>query len=50
MMSAASYEWFEMQFLRFKHLFAKVQSGNLDKNTEGVVSKKNEDELHRVSN
>ena len=30
MMSAASYEWFEMQFLRFKHLFAKVQSGNLD--------------------
>ncbi len=26
MMSAASYEWFEMQFLRFKHLFAKVQS------------------------
>ena len=32
MMSAASYEWFEMQFLRFKHLFAKVQSGNLDKN------------------
>ena len=31
MMSAASYEWFEMQFLRFKYLFAKVQSGNLDK-------------------
>ncbi len=31
MMSAASYEWFEMQFLRFKHLFTKVQSGNLDK-------------------
>ena len=30
MMSAASYEWFEMQFLRFKHIFAKVQSGNLD--------------------
>lgn len=27
MMSVASYEWFEMQFLRFKHLFAKVQSG-----------------------
>ena len=35
-MSAASYEWFEMQFLRFKHLFAKVQSGNLDKNTKNV--------------
>jgi peptidoglycan/LPS O-acetylase OafA/YrhL len=27
--SAASYEWFEMKFLKFKHLFAKVQSGNL---------------------
>lgn len=42
MMSAASYEWFEMQFLKFKHLFAKIQSGNLEKNTEGSVSKKNE--------
>ncbi len=28
-LSAASYELFEMQFLKFKHLFAKVQSGNL---------------------
>jgi peptidoglycan/LPS O-acetylase OafA/YrhL len=27
-LSAASYEWFETQFLKFKHLFAKVQSGN----------------------
>lgn len=43
MMSAASYEWFEMQFLKFKHLFAKIQSGNLEKNTEGSVSKKNEE-------
>lgn len=42
MMSAASYEWFEMQFLKFKHLFAKIQSGNLEKNTEGSVSIKNE--------
>ena len=31
--SAASYEWFEMQFLKFKHLFAKVQSGNLKEKT-----------------
>ncbi|MBL7818437.1 MAG: acyltransferase [Saprospiraceae bacterium] len=52
MLSAASYEWFEMQFLKFKHLFAKVQSGNLDKksehkkqgmgqNTEGVFGQQN---------
>ncbi|MDZ7880527.1 MAG: acyltransferase [Saprospiraceae bacterium] len=27
-LSAASYEWFEMKFLKFKHLFAKVQSGS----------------------
>ncbi len=27
LISAASYEWFEMQFLRFKHLFTKIQSG-----------------------
>lgn len=33
-LSAASYEWFEMQFLKFKHLFAKIQSGNL-KDSEG---------------
>jgi peptidoglycan/LPS O-acetylase OafA/YrhL len=49
--SAASYEWFEMQFLRFKHLFTKVQSGNLKEktpkvvenveNTEGVLEIKN---------
>lgn len=26
--SSISYEWFEMKFLKFKHLFAKVQSGN----------------------
>jgi peptidoglycan/LPS O-acetylase OafA/YrhL len=43
MMSAASYEWFEMQFLRFKHLFAKVKSGNLDENTEGDVLGLNQD-------
>ena len=28
-LSTASYELYEKQFLRFKHLFAKVQSGNL---------------------
>lgn len=49
LMSAASYEWFEMQFLRFKHLFSKVQSGNLDKNTEGGVSKEVEQNLRQVS-
>lgn len=43
MLSTASYEWFEMKFLKFKHLFAKIQSGNLDKNTEGVTSKKSLD-------
>ncbi len=49
MISAASYEWFEMQFLRFKHLFAKIQSGNLDKNTEGDVSKKVVTNVRQVS-
>ena len=39
--SAASYEWFEMQFLKFKHLFAKVQSGNLAVDTEGVTKSEN---------
>ena len=33
--ASVSYKWFELRFLRFKHLFSKVQSGNLDKNTEG---------------
>lgn len=33
-LSAASYEWFEMQFLKFKHLFAKIQSGNLKESEE----------------
>ena len=28
-LASASYELFEMKFLKFKHLFAKVQSGNL---------------------
>ena len=28
-LSTASYELYEKQFLKFKHLFAKVQSGNL---------------------
>lgn len=36
-LSIASYEGFEMQFLKFKHLFAKIQSGNLE-NTEGSNS------------
>jgi peptidoglycan/LPS O-acetylase OafA/YrhL len=36
LLSAASYEWFEMQFLKFKHLFAKVQSGNLKEKTTTV--------------
>jgi peptidoglycan/LPS O-acetylase OafA/YrhL len=35
-LSAASYEWFEMQFLKFKHLFAKVQSGNMKEKTAVV--------------
>lgn len=35
--SAASYEWFEMQFLKFKHLFAKVQSGNLKEKTPSLL-------------
>ncbi len=30
--SALSYEYFEMKFLKYKHLFTKVQSGNLTKN------------------
>jgi peptidoglycan/LPS O-acetylase OafA/YrhL len=29
-LSVMSYEWYEMQFLKFKHLFAKIQSGNLE--------------------
>jgi peptidoglycan/LPS O-acetylase OafA/YrhL len=41
--SAASYEWFEMRFLKFKHLFAKVQSGNLGSNTEGGKKEKKSD-------
>jgi peptidoglycan/LPS O-acetylase OafA/YrhL len=40
--SIASYEWFEMYFLKFKHLFAKIKSGNLD-DTEGVKKDKNAD-------
>jgi peptidoglycan/LPS O-acetylase OafA/YrhL len=40
LMSSASYEWFEMRFLKFKHLFAKVQSGNLDKNIEERTANK----------
>lgn len=35
LIASVSYEWFEKRFLRFKHFFAKIQSGNLDKNTEG---------------
>ncbi len=31
LLSTASYEWFEMRFLKFKHLFAKIQSGNMEK-------------------
>ena len=27
-LSVASFEWFEMRFLKFKHLFAKIQSGS----------------------
>ena len=30
-LSALSYEYFESPFLKFKHLFAKVQSGNFEK-------------------
>jgi peptidoglycan/LPS O-acetylase OafA/YrhL len=41
-LSIASYEWFEMYFLKFKHLFAKIQSGNLD-NTEGVAKEGHEE-------
>jgi peptidoglycan/LPS O-acetylase OafA/YrhL len=33
-LSTMSYEWYEMQFLKFKHLFAKIQSGNLDASKE----------------
>ena len=33
--ASASYQWFELRFLGFKHLFSKVQSGNLSENTEG---------------
>lgn len=30
LIASVSYEWFEKTFLKFKHLFAKVQSGNLE--------------------
>jgi peptidoglycan/LPS O-acetylase OafA/YrhL len=40
--SAASYEWYEMRFLKFKHLFTKVQSGNLGSNTERPKKNKHE--------
>ena len=42
LIASVSYEWFEMKFLRFKHLFAKIKSGNLEKDTEGgkVVDEK----------
>lgn len=37
LIASASYEWYEKRFLRFKHLFAKIKSGNLEENTEGAV-------------
>jgi peptidoglycan/LPS O-acetylase OafA/YrhL len=47
--SAASYEWFEMRFLKFKHLFAKVQSGNLGSNTEGGKKGNKKDDYKKNS-
>ena len=37
-LSVASYEWYEMQFLKFKHLFAKIQSGNLKEEMDKKVA------------
>jgi peptidoglycan/LPS O-acetylase OafA/YrhL len=48
-LSSASYEWYEMRFLKFKHLFAKVQSGNLGSNTEGPSKKPIADKTNQES-
>jgi peptidoglycan/LPS O-acetylase OafA/YrhL len=40
--SALSYEYFEMKFLKYKHLFTKVQSGNLTKNDAIIEAESNE--------
>jgi peptidoglycan/LPS O-acetylase OafA/YrhL len=39
--SALSYEYFEMKFLKYKHLFTKVQSGNLTKNDAIIDAESN---------
>jgi peptidoglycan/LPS O-acetylase OafA/YrhL len=38
-LSVASYEWYEMYFLKFKHLFAKIKSGNLEEEKEVSLDK-----------
>jgi peptidoglycan/LPS O-acetylase OafA/YrhL len=44
--SSFSYEYFEIQFLKFKHLFAKVQSGNMP---EKIIENTKTESTHATS-
>lgn len=44
-LSYISYEYFEMQFLKFKHLFTKVKSGNLVKEKQSLSKIENVEKM-----